>query len=170
MAIVEDGRTYLTGDDTWPFKLLVDGADLVCRHVLATWFGNDNDPQDNGETACGYPTKGHPDLLGVALPCSGYGVPDLEGSPVPKLPFGLHADGSVNTEAPTVRVFCPATGIEQVAPQIDLGPGKQASSPGQPHGIDCTQALFVALGGNIDTGVLWVDYRIIGGAKYAGTA
>ena len=39
--------------------------------AAATWFGGDDDPEDNGQTASGVPTKGNPTLLGCALPLNG---------------------------------------------------------------------------------------------------
>lgn len=166
--ITVNGQQVLEGDGTWPFRLLVDGDDLVCESCLCTWFGGSDDAQDDGETACGYPTKGHPDLAGCALPMSGYHVPELDGSPVPHMPFGLFHDGEVNPAGPLVRVFCPATGMETTVPIIDLGPGDQASTPGKVHGIDLTQHSFAAIGVPLSEGIAQVRYRIIGGARFIG--
>jgi hypothetical protein len=159
----------LHGDGTWSFTLTVDGDDLVTTApVLATWFGGDSDSMDSGETACGYPTKGHPSLLGCALPMHGYGEPHTEGSPVPRMPFGLHADGTNRADGAHVRVWSPKTNKDITVPVIDLGPGKQASTPGHPHGIDLTRQAFRALGLDPAVGVAEVRYRILGGARYVG--
>lgn len=163
-----DGK--LVGDGTWAFFLKVDGDDLTCDTAFATWFGGDNDPQDSGSTACGYSTKWHPQLMGCALPMHGYGVSVLNGSPVPKMPFGLHSDGSTNVDGCFVRVFNPATDKTITVPCIDLGPGKQATTnPAIPHAIDLSQAAFKAIGGSIEQGIVKVRYRILGGAKYVKT-
>ena len=52
----------------WSFRVLVENGDLIVQETTATWFGGDRDPLDNGETASGVLTRGHPDLLGCALP------------------------------------------------------------------------------------------------------
>lgn len=162
-----DGK--LVGDGSWPFHLIIDGPDLVCDLAYATWFGGDSDPQDSGATACGYPTKGHPQLMGCALPMSGYNVNVLKGSPVPHMPFGLHSDGSTNLDGCFVRVFNPVTEKQITVPCIDLGPGKQATkNPAIPHAIDLSQAAFKAIGGSLEQGIVKVRYRILNGAKYAG--
>lgn len=46
----------------------LEGEDLVIREATATWFGGDNDPDDNGDTASGVKTKGNPTIMGCALP------------------------------------------------------------------------------------------------------
>jgi hypothetical protein len=84
----------LRGDKTWPFVVKFSGT-LLVDNVMATWFGGDADPQDKGQTACGYPTKGHPDLLGCSLPMDLGTERPTEGSPIPRLPFGLHSDGTI---------------------------------------------------------------------------
>lgn len=136
----------LRGDRTWPFVVKFTGQ-LLVDNVIATWFGGDSDPQDKGETACGYPTKGHPDLLGCSLPL------DLdrqesatEGSPIPRLPWGLHSDGTHNVDGCFVDVwpFGFPDKIIRDLPLIDDGPGKQATKdPTAPHAIDLTQAAFI---------------------------
>lgn len=157
MAIVEDGQTYLTGDGTWPFRLLVDGADLVCESGYCTNFGGNDDPMDNGLTASGVVTKNNPYCRGCALPMEVPGNAALEGSPVPEMPF----------LATFVRIFCPANGKQITVPIIDRGPGKGASSPGKPHVIDLTQQSYLDLMGTLDGYPPLVRYRILGGAKYA---
>src|SRR5579859_6774040 len=80
------------------FPVIRSGDDLVVPRTAATWFGGDSDPGDNGETASGVPTKGHPALLGCALPLAGYGLQSLRGTPLPMMAFGLHRDGSPNPD------------------------------------------------------------------------
>jgi hypothetical protein len=152
----------LRGDRTWPFAVKFTGT-LFVDDVVATWFGGDSDPQDDGQTACGYPTKGHPDLLGCSLPL------DLdrteratEGSPIPRLPWGLNHDGTPNPDGTLVTVWpfgAPEKAI--TVPLIDDGPGKQATTdPKDPHAIDLTMAAFVKLGGSLRAGTMRVSFKI----------
>lgn len=146
------GRTVLQGDGEWGFEVIVDGNDLLVLNARATWFGGDCDPEDNGETASGVLTKGHPDLLGCALPISGFSV--TNGSPMPHLPWNI-----------MVRVYCPETNKDISVPLIDLGPSKPPRANAQ---IDLTKATFRALGVPTRNGELTCRYRVIGGAKYVG--
>jgi hypothetical protein len=140
----------LVGDGTWFFDAKVEGHDIVVQNVTATWFGGDNDPGDDGQTASGINTKGNPGLLGCALPLRDR-VASTAGSPIPNLPWKT-----------MVRVFCPATGKTLEVPLIDLGPAKQTH-----HAIDLTQAAFTQLGVPLSRGVMTVDYRIINGSSLA---
>src|SRR5437763_6041987 len=81
------------------FPVVRNGDDLLVPRAAATWFGGDADPGDNGQTASGVPTKGNPTLLGCALPLAGYGLKSLRGAPLPMMAFGLHHDGSPNSQA-----------------------------------------------------------------------
>lgn len=146
-----DGARELVGDGTWGecLRLFVDGEDLVARGVIATWFGGDSDPMDNGETASGVLTRGHPDLLGVALPLrrNRWTV----GSPIPPgVPWQT-----------MVQVYSHETGQVRQAPLIDLGPNKWTG-----HAIDLTVGLVRALGLSVSDGEYLVDFRIIGGAEW----
>lgn len=161
MSVVIDGKTVLTGDGKFPhpdnpLHVVMDGQKMKVgfgQYVIATWFGGDSDPMDDGRTACGYNTKGHPDLLGCSLPTNVPGDPFLEGSPIPKLPFGLHSDGTVNKSGTTVTVERLDNGATITVPLIDEGPGRGATKPGgYLHGIDLTVAAYKALGLNKVTG------------------
>jgi hypothetical protein len=144
----------------WSFlKAYVSGKDIVVVDASTTWFGGDNDSEDAGETACGYPTKGHPDLLGCALPCDGYGVRSLKGSPLPKLPFGLRRDGSPNPGGTMVEVTYKTRAFR--VPFIDLGPSGYTR-----NALDLTKAVFRKLEVPPKTGKIVCNYRILGGAKF----
>ena len=56
------GGTILKGSGDWGWTAEVIGNDIVVQNAKTTAFGGDGDKGDNGETACGFPTKGHPDL------------------------------------------------------------------------------------------------------------
>jgi len=133
-------------------KLAVDGVDIISfGFVIATFFGGDSDPQDDGETASGINTKGHPDLMGCALPLCRPHLASLAGSPLPEhIPLQT-----------LVRFWNPQNNREIEVPMIDLGPAKHTK-----HGADLTIAAFNALGGNLDTGSLHLKFRILGAAKY----
>jgi hypothetical protein len=159
----------LRGDKTWPFVAKLVGT-IVVDNVVATWFGGDLDPQDDGQTSCGYPTKGHPDLIGCSLPMDLGTVKQTDGSPLPRLPWGLHSDGTPNPDGTIVTVW--PIGFSDFflpCPLIDDGPGKQATTnPAEPHGIDLTVAAFVAIAAvlgldrrtALSRGKLRVGYRI----------
>lgn len=150
------GRWHLAGDPskgrlyTSVLDPIIDGPDLLVESARATWFGGDSDPEDNGETASGVLTKGHPELLGCALPMQGF--PVTGGSPLPRLPWRT-----------PVRVWCPRTNREVTVPLIELGP---SPPPRANAGIDLTVAAFQALGGRLSEGVLPVRYRILGGTAH----
>ena len=153
----------LNGDRSWPFSVIFRGEFRV-ENVVATWFGGQNDPQDSGETASGYPTRGHPDLLGASLPMDfGDKEPHTKGSPIPRLPWGVDAKGNLNPDGTFVEVWeldHPETPL--LVPLIDLGPGKQSTkNPLNPHAIDLTRAAFKKLGGDIAKGTMRVSYRIV---------
>jgi hypothetical protein len=158
----------LRGDKTWPFVVKFTGT-LYIDNVVATWFGGDNDPQDNGKTGCGFPTKGHPDLLGCSLPMDLGTEAATEGSPIPRLPWGLHSDGTINPDGTFVTVWpfgFPAAAI--TVPLIDDGPGKRATKkPENPHAIDLTKAAFVKLGGKLLAGTMRVGFKIVAGEALA---
>lgn len=120
--------------------------------VIATWFGGDSDPQDDGQTSSGLVTKGHPTMVGCALPLPT--VAATKGSPIPIVPYlktfvrinCLQADGTVKTVT---------------VPLIDCGPALYTG-----HAIDLTVQTFKDLGGDLEKGVLHVWFSIIDGAKY----
>lgn len=98
-------------------------------------------------------------------------VKATEGSPIPRLPFGLHSDGTPNPDGTIVTVW--AIGFPDSilqCPLIDDGPGKQATTnPADPHAIDLTVAAFVwianvlgiARAKALKQGTLRVGYKII---------
>ncbi len=177
----------LSGDGSWSFTAKFTGT-LEVLDVVATWFGGDYDSQDSGETACGYPTKGHPELVGCSLPmelCNQ--SPSTKGSPIPRLPWGLFANGKDNPDGAHVEVWrTDKSEALSSVPLIDIGPAKSASVAqlggfkkyfhhpkyleravaarkiGKPHVIDLTVAAFQKLGGKLSDGVLLVSYRING--------
>jgi hypothetical protein len=157
------------------FPVIRDGDDLVVPRTAATWFGGDSDPGDNGQTACGFSTKGHPTLLGCALPLAGYGVQSLRGTPLPMMAFGLHHDGTPNPDGAWVEVSLlgdrpelPTPNSDLPAPLtlpvIDLGPSLRTR-----HGIDLTVAAFRHFAGGLSRGVITVSYRLKRGALYLKT-
>lgn len=160
----------LVGDGTWPFTAQVDGEDIVVGKngtVYTTFFGGSFDSMDSGETASGYPTKGHPDLMGCALPMRVASLAALRGSPIPHMPFGIKASGAINPGGTIVRVYSPRTKKTIEVPCIDLGPGKQATTRhDQPHALDLSIAAYKALGLDLATGLEVVEYRILHAAHY----
>lgn len=149
----------------WSFSVIVEGNDLVVKNTTATWFGGDNDPHDNGETASGVRTKGNPAILGCSLPMDYQGkhkptVKAVGGSPIPMLPYGVFANGKERPGGTRVIVTSGSASI--TVPLIDIGPAKWARD-----GIDLTIAAFKLLaGGSIKRGVIPVSYRILGGARF----
>ncbi len=133
-----------------------DGNDLVVQSTIATWFGGNDDPQDNGETASGVNTKDNPTILGCALPRNYTGsseglLKSLGNSPIPhKLPFKTLVQVTNSKDFSSITV-----------PFIDIGPARSTK-----HGLDLTQQAFKMIGGDLAHGTLNVSYRIIGGAQY----
>lgn len=141
-----------SGDGHWGFSAEVDGDDLVVRNVRATWFGGDDDPNDDGQTASGVNTKDNALCMGVALPMNGYNSHICQGSPLIKFPW--------NTR---VKVYNHGTGAVAYLPLIDIGPSKRTDGAEQ-GAIDLTQAAMKSLCGGHLQGEIRVDYRIVGGA------
>lgn len=115
------------GDGTWPFVAVQDGEDIVLRartgaQMRVTWFGGDNDPQDNGETASGIRTRGNPTISGCALPMGC--IKACQGSPIPRLPWRTLVTVSDGTRDLTV-------------PLIDIGPAWKTRNT-----LDLTQYAF----------------------------
>ena len=149
-------------------QIWINGEDLIVKGT-ATAFGGAADPLDNGQTASGYPTKGHPNLLGVALPMHNIHVWNkkrgyvLAGSPIPAMPFGIRKDGHLNLQGAFVDVTFPDGSTVFKVPVIDLGPAGWTGDA-----IDLTVALArkyrpKATANNFSCEV---TYRIRGGAKY----
>src|SRR5207247_838129 len=91
----------LTGDGNWSFTAEIDGDDIVVKDILIMVCGGGgggriNDPQDTGDTASGVNTK-EEEVWGVAVPMDGRMFArlrpeehrDLDGSPIPRVPFHL---------------------------------------------------------------------------------
>lgn len=155
---------FLHGDGSWPWFAQVDGADIVVRGAIATAFGGDSDRMDSGETASGYNTKGHPNLIAVSLPMNVPGIKELRGSPIPRMPFGIHPDGSDNPDGAHVDVTFMDSGITvRNVPVCDLGPAKATG-----HALDCSVALarHADPRATANSFTARVDYKIAGAAKY----
>jgi Lytic transglycolase len=133
----------------WSFTAEVDGDDIVVNNTTATWFGGDNDPLDNGETASGVMTKGNPNVLGCALPVVP-SHPSTAGSPLafsPRIPW-------------KTKVVVESEGKSLTVDLIDNGPAKSARDA-----IDLTPAAFEFFA-PIEKGVIKVSFRILGAAKF----
>lgn len=151
------------------FIVSVEGPDLVVRNVKCTCFGGSGDSMDSGETASGYSTKGHPDLMAVSLPMhyEGKHKPTREalyGSPIPALPFGLHANGTPDHDGAWVEIKF-GNGKKFLVPCIDRGPDIRRFPK---NAIDATLALAKqadprATANNFEA---IVDYRIVNGARF----
>lgn len=141
----------LPSSDGWEFEAYIDGDDIVVENTTATWFGGDDDPLDNGETASGVKTSGNPNVMGCALPVVAH-HPSTAGSPIAfrkRIPW-------------FTKVVVTFDGNSITVPLIDNGPAKSAKD-----GIDLTQAAFKTFA-PLREGVLDnVSYRIIGAAKNA---
>lgn len=162
-------RRKVVSSPNWPFTVEVDGDDLVVHDVVITCFGGDDDPQDDGETASGVNTKTHPDIEGVSVAMDGRQFSHLsqaehralDGSPIPRMPFFTPVEVTIN-----------GTTIQAEKGIIDLGPGLEASKPGEPHGLDLTVALAARFSPGVSREKLSRDFeargsfRILGGAKY----
>ena len=145
----------LAGDGTWFFNAAISNDDIVVHDQIATWFGGDDDPQDDGETASGVNTKGSPKLIGCSLPMDGFQkVRATKGSPIPRLPWVTLVEVT-NLDAPagTTPLLCPL---------IDIGPAKKTR-----HALDFTHEAFRRLGGNLNRGTMRVNFRIVSGAQFA---
>jgi len=159
----------LTGDGTWPFTAEIKGDDIVVTNIVITCFGGAFDPQDDGETASGVNTKHSPNISAVSLPMDGQQFsmtpPEhaaLDGSPIPKVPWHTLVEVTIGGQKLT-----PQSGV------IDLGPGKKASKPNQPHALDLTVGAAKVFAPDASLQSLATSfekrgsYRIIGGAKFA---
>lgn len=146
----------LAGDGNWAFMAEIEGEDIVVSGVRATCFGGSNDKMDSGETASGISTK-LTGTMGCALPRCYTGSSSaqkkaLGGSPIPaKLPFGTMVE--VTSDGETITV-----------PFIDVGPARWTK-----NGLDLSIAAArkfnpKATANNFEA---IINYRIIGGAKYA---
>lgn len=110
---------------------------------ICTWFGGNDDPQDDGSTASGLNTKNNPTIRGCALPIPTCAA--TEGSPLPLLPY-----------IKTMVQITADNGKQVTVPLIDVGPALDTN-----HAIDVTQQTFRDLGGDLSAGLLSVQYRIL---------
>ncbi len=142
-----EASPILTGGEGWAFTARVDGDDIVVENCTVTWFGGDNDPLDNGETASGIPTKGNPNLMGCALPVLPQ-VHSTANSPLPKIPWGTTVLFTYNWKTIGTTL-------------VDNGPARSARDA-----ADLTVKAFREFA-SLNQGVLkGVHYRIVGGAKF----
>lgn len=141
----------LPSSDGWDFEAYIDGDDIVVNNTSATWFGGDDDPLDNGETASGVKTSGNPGIMGCALPVVAH-HPSTAGSPI-----------AFRKRIPWFTKVVVTSGEKSITiPLIDNGPAKSAGD-----GIDLTQAAFKFFA-PIKQGVIKnVNYRIVGVSKNA---
>ncbi len=167
----------------WPWKMSIDGDDLVSPLGTMTCFGGwgsgISDPMDNGNTSSGLNTRTQ-SIEGVSVAMDGRMFSmlspavhrALDGAPIPRLlnDFGLTAwHTQVEVTIGGIK-FTPKDGI------VDLGPGLQASKPGSPHILDLTVPAAAIVKPNHPNS--WYannfevqgSYRVIGGAKLAGLA
>lgn len=169
MGLMNQHR-IIKGNKRFPFDLLVDGDDLVLVNVTATWFGDTDhdDPTDDGMTASGYATKGHPGLIAASLPMDGQQFPKmsraehaaLDGSPIPRMPFGLDRHGKPVDGGCRISIKKLDGNVVEI-PVIDLGPGAFTG-----HALDLTEAAFNLCVGPTKKGKGIVSFRIINGAKF----
>lgn len=158
-------KKTLRGGDGWNWVAYVEGNDILVLNCTATAFGGDNDTGDDGETASGYNTKGHPDLIACSLPFRIDSLKSLAGSPIPKMPYGLFSNGNDNPRGAHVDItFLNSGKTVSNVPVVDCGPSKTAL--GQ---IDLTVALARMFDpkATANNFMAKVSYRILGGAKYA---
>jgi hypothetical protein len=160
------GGTILKGSGDWRWTAEVIGNDIVVQNAKTTAFGGANDKADSGQTACGFPTKGHPELLGCALPLDGYAHTKreheaLDGTPLPHMDFGLTSKGADRPNGAHVEVTDLKSGVQIVVPVIDLGPAK-----GTGHALDLTEAAARRFKSNATANnfSMVLQYRIINGA------
>lgn len=140
----------------------VSGPDLILRGK-ATCFGGYNDPQDDGTTASGFNTKGHPLLMACSLPMHMSTVKNLQDSPLPFMHFGMDAHGRDLITGPHVIVTWPDGSKSPLLPVIDLGPAVYTGNV-----IDLTQAaarLYARNATSTNFSAV-VEARVIGGAKF----
>jgi hypothetical protein len=163
---LELGGTILKGSGDWGWTAEIIGNDIVVQNAKTTAFGGANDKGDNGQTACGFPTKGHPDLLGCALPLDGYAHTPrehaaLDGTPLPHMDFGLTSKGADRPAGAHVEVTDLKSGVQIVVPVIDLGPAK-----GTGHPLDLTEAAARRFKSNATSNnfSMVLQFRLIDGA------
>jgi len=155
----------LTGTD-WPWTAQIVGEDIVVQGAKTTAFGGSNDNGDKGGTSSGFSTKGHPTLMGCALPLDGYAKTKadkeaLDGTPLPHMPFGITNKGVDNPAGAHVEVTDPKTGRSIIVPVIDLGPAKNTG-----HALDLTEAAarFFKSTATANNFSMVLNYRLIKGA------
>lgn len=148
-----------------PWFAVVDGDDLVVRHIMATAFGGGYDAGDNGETESGVMNDGRdPKLLGCALPIRS----TEEATRLSPLAFkGPHIPW--NTK---VRVWRDADGEDKGIEclLIDNGPDVLKYPT---HALDLTVAAAMCFGPAMPArqianrwGAVGMSYRILDGARW----
>ena len=168
--------------NTWPFKIRIEGNDIVVRDVVITCFGGWGsgiaDPQDDGRTASGLNTRLHA-LKAVSIPMNGrdFSFPDpavhraLDDCPIPRLRnyLGLTAWHTLVEVTIGGETWTPEAGI------IDLGPGLQATkNTNAPHALDLTPLAAIHWAPKMSLRQLANSfeargsYRIKDGALFAG--
>ncbi len=157
-------------DSAWMWMNIAVDADDIVVSGIATAFGGDSDPEDDGSTASGYSTKGHPTLIACSLPMRRDDIHDsprhgrvLRNSPIPNLPFGMDAKGRDNPHGAHADVTFKNGLVIPNIPVIDLGPAGWTK-----HAVDLTVAAArkyqaTATANNFESSV---TYRIKGMAKF----
>ncbi len=146
-----------------PWKVYVEGDDLVMNKVWATAFGV-ADPEDSGETASGFSFNKHPGYKGVALPMRGFGVRSLAKSPIPRMKFGVYPSGSVRPGGAMVIIEDRLTGRPSpVVPVLDLGPSLYT---GNALDMSVSLAKLFDPRASATNFKRRVNVRMIGAAKY----
>lgn len=144
----------LKGDGTWPLiHARIDGDDILISDAVVTAFGGTSDSMDSGETASGYSTKDHPDVLGCALPMRRDASSALRGSPIPKLPWFTEVIFIDPIERTQVRTKL-----------IDEGPNKRVGHAGD---LSVAAARMFDPKATANNFTKTLNIRILGGAKYA---
>lgn len=166
------GPAILVGDGTWGWHAEVVGNDIVVKGAKTTAFGGESDASDSGETASGFPTRGHPNLLGCAVPFAYTGdvqssIDALGGSPIPKMPYGIFSNGEINPNGAHVVVSDPATNRTIQVPVIDRGPAKNSADP-RPLDLTVAAARYFDPAATANSFSKILDYRILNGALLGG--
>lgn len=167
---VNGGQRVIHGGPDWKFFVSVDGDDLLLTNVRATCFGGSGDRMDGGGTASGYSTRGHPNLVALSLPMEDHNLYDhehgyvLRDSPIPRMPFGLTADGFDKPDGCHCDIEFIESGVKvQNVQVIELGPADWTG-----NAADCTIALARKANPNATANDFEarVNVRIKNAAKY----
>ena len=155
--------SLLSPNRSIPWRVRVDGPDLMVSNARVTCFGGSKDPQDNGETASGLSTKLFPWLPAMSLPmdalklrCSKAVHQALDGSPIPLMSWGTL--GVIETVAgqPVERFTLPL---------IDRGPDLTTG-----NALDLTVAaarLYKSNASATSFELINCTIRLLGAARFA---